>query len=621
MTRDHQPSLNRQYRSHCCGDVTESHQGSEIRLAGWIHAKRDHGNLLFVDVRDHSGVMQCVCEERDTLFATMQSARVESAVSLAGVVALRDEETINRQLPTGTIELRLSHCDILGQADVLPFQIATPDDAPEDVRLQYRFLDVRRASMRAHLVLRSAVIASLRRRMAALGFMEIQTPILTASSPEGARDYLVPSRLHQGCFYALPQAPQIFKQLLMVGGFERYFQIAPCFRDEDARSDRSPGEFYQLDFEMAFATQDDVFAVLEDVLGGVFDEFAADARVTSTPFPRFTYEQADDLFASDKPDLRNPLRLADVTPVFAESGFSLFARVAAQGETVRAIGVSEAGTMPRAWFDRMNQFARDQGQGGLGYIAWENGEAKGPIANHLEEERMIRLQNQLSLKENDAVFFVAGAWKDCRSFAALARERLCDEMKLREQNSFCFCWVIDYPMYELSPETGEIIFSHNPFSMPQGELAALENENPLTIKAWQYDIVCNGVELSSGAIRNHRPDVMAKAFAIAGYSEEDITHRFGALWRAFHYGAPPHGGAAPGIDRMVMLLAQTDNLRDVIAFPMNGQAKDMTLGAPSPVSTKQLEELGLVLAKQARDATIIKKPSPMTHDTNRDTKK
>lgn len=590
--------LSHSYRSHACGELRETDKGERVRLAGWIHAKRDHGNLLFLDIRDGTGLMQCVCEEKDKLFAQLQELRIESAVSFLGDIALRDKETINDQLPTGRIELRLVECDVHGPADTLPFQVAIDDHAPEEMRLQYRFLDLRRSGLRNNMLLRSAVIGSLRRRMEALNFVEIQTPILTSSSPEGARDYLVPSRLYHGCFYALPQAPQIFKQLLMVSGFERYFQIAPCFRDEDARRDRSPGEFYQLDFEMAFATQEDVFAVLESVLAGVFGEFVPQAEVTSNPFPRFRYEEAMAEFASDKPDLRNPLRLKDVTPLFAASSFSLFARMVADGGVVKAIKVENAGTRPRAWFDRMNNFAREEGQGGLGYIAWDSGKGKGPIASNLEGERLHQLRQQLSLGDNDAVFFVAGQWNDNKSFAALAREKLCDEMELREKNAYRFCWVTDYPLYELSSETGEIIFSHNPFSMPQGGLKALEEQDPLTIKAWQYDIVCNGIELSSGAIRNHLPEVMAKAFAIAGYDERQLEERFGALWRAFHYGAPPHGGAAPGIDRMVMLLAGADNLRDVIAFPMNGQAKDVTLGAPSEVSAERLRELGLALKKK-----------------------
>lgn len=595
-----QTQENHPYRRHFCGSLGEDHCDKMVRLAGWIHAKRDHGPLLFVDVRDETGLVQCVIEEGHKDFVALGELRIESAVSFEGTIALRDAETINESLPTGTIELRIQSIDILSPAETLPFQVTTDDNAPEDLRLHYRFLDLRRAWMRKNILLRSAVIASIRRRMEKLGFVEIQTPILTASSPEGARDYLVPSRLYRGCFYALPQAPQIFKQLLMVSSFERYFQIAPCFRDEDARSDRSPGEFYQLDFEMAFATQEDVMAVLEPVLHGVFCEFAPECEVSAPPFTRFTYENALALFGSDKPDLRNPLRLEDVTTLFAKSSFTLFASLVEKGAFVRAIKLKEAGRRPRAWFDRMNKWAQTQGQGGLGYIAWENNEAKGPIAANLDKERLAQLMAQIDIKEHDAVFFVAGQGQKIIEFAGLAREKLCDEMDLRQKDSYQFCWVVDYPMYEKDEETGKIIFSHNPFSMPQGGLDALRSCDPLSIKAWQYDIVCNGVELSSGAIRNHSPDIMKEAFKIAGYDEKELEMRFGALLRAFRYGAPPHGGSAPGIDRIVMLLAKAQNLRDVIAFPMNGQAKDVLLGAPAEITPEQLKTLGLTVKPQKK---------------------
>jgi aspartyl-tRNA synthetase len=536
-----------------------------------------------------------VIDVSSPLFHTVEDVRVESVVTVTGLVVRRSAETINPALPTGEVEVKVEQFEVDSPADVLPMQVAGEVEYGEETRLRYRFLDLRRARIHQNIVLRCAIIAAIRRRMIEQGFLEFQTPILTASSPEGARDYLVPSRNHPGRFYALPQAPQQFKQLLMASGFDRYFQIAPCFRDEDARADRSPGEFYQLDFEMAFATQEDVFAALEPVLAGVFEEFGKGRAVTPAPFPRVPYHEAMLKYGSDKPDLRNPLVMADVSEVFRGSGFGLFARNVEKGAVVRAILAPGAARMPRSFFDKLNEWAKAQGAGGLGYIIFADGEARGPIGKNLEEGRIAATRDACGAGEDDAVFFVCAARSSAERLGGQTRERLCDDLGLREKDVFKFLWVVDFPLYELNDETGRIEFSHNPFSMPQGGLEALNSMDPLAIRAFQYDIVCNGVELSSGAIRNHRPDIMIKAFAIAGYSEQQLKDRFGGLFNAFRFGAPPHGGCAPGIDRIVMLLADEPNIREVIAFPMNQQAQDLLMGAPAEVEPERLKELHIRL--------------------------
>jgi aspartyl-tRNA synthetase len=520
---------------------------------------------------------------------------VESVVCVTGDVVARSAETVNPNLSTGAVELRARAVEVLSTADVLPMMVAGDQDFPEDMRLTYRFLDLRRDKVHANMILRSKVISFLRQAMIDQGFLEYQTPILTASSPEGARDFLVPSRIHPGKFYALPQAPQQFKQLLMVSGFDRYFQIAPCFRDEDGRADRSPGEFYQLDFEMSFVTQDDVFNAIEPVLRNCFKTFGNGKAVTEGPFPRIPYDESMLKYGSDKPDLRNPLIIADVSEHFAGGGFGLFAKQVAAGNVVRAIPAPGAAGRPRGWYDKLNEWARESGAGGLGYIIFDEAGPKGPIAKNLEADRVEALRVAMDLKVGDSVFFACDKALKAAKFAGQVRERVCDDLDLREQGVFKFCWTVDFPMYEMNEDTGEIEFSHNPFSMPQGELEALETMDPLDIKAFQYDIVCNGVELSSGAIRNHRPDIMYKAFEIAGYGKEVVEEKFGGMLRAFKFGAPPHGGSAPGVDRIVMLLADEPNIREVILFPMNGQAQDLLMQAPNVATEKQLKELHIKL--------------------------
>ena len=584
------------YRTHNCGEPRPALAGQEVRLAGWVHRRRDHGQLLFVDLRDHYGITQCVIDTSSPLFGAVDGLRLETVVSFAGTLVRRSAETVNPDIPTGEVELRIAACEVLSRADALPLQVNSDLDYGEEVRLKYRFLDLRREKVHRNIVLRTQVIAAIRRRMVAAGFTEFQTPILTASSPEGARDFLVPSRLHHGQFYALPQAPQIFKQLIMVAGFDRYFQIAPCFRDEDARADRSPGEFYQLDLEMSFVTQDDVFAALEPVLGGVFEEFAKGRPVTKPPFPRIAYDEAMLRYGSDKPDLRNPLVISDATDIWRGTEFKIFAGAIDKGAVVRAIRAPGAAQRPRSFFDKLNDWARAEGAGGLGYVIFEAGEGKGPIARFLDADGQRALRAETGAVDGDAVFFVCAEKAKAQSFAGLARTRLGDELGLIDRNRFAFCWIVDFPMYEKDDKTGQIVFSHNPFSMPQGGLEALETKDPLAIKAFQYDIVCNGVELSSGAIRNHLPEVMIKAFAIAGYAREEVEARFGGLLSAFRYGAPPHGGSAPGIDRIVMLLADEPNIREVTMFPMNQQAQDLMMGAPAAVPPERLAELGLRLA-------------------------
>ena len=581
------------YRSHTCGALRAADSGQTARLSGWVHAKRDHGGLLFIDLRDHYGITQCVFAAGSPVFAQAEALRPESVVTVTGAVVAREEGTLNPKLPTGEIELRVADLVLQSPSDVLPMQVAGEEKFPEDIRLRYRFIDLRREKLHRNMMLRSNVITSIRRRMIEAGFMEYQTPILTASSPEGARDFLVPARMHPGKFYALPQAPQQFKQLLMVAGFDRYFQIAPCFRDEASRADRSPGEFYQLDFEMSYVTQEDVFATIEPVIAGVFNEFGEGRAVTPTPFPQIPYDRAMLEYGSDKPDLRNPLRIADVTAQYAGSGFGLFARIAASGGIVRAVPAPGAAAQPRSFFDKLNDWARAEGQGGLGYIVYDADGPKGPIARNLEPERAEAIRSACGLNAGDAVFFVGGKQDVAEKFAGVVRNRIADELDLSEKGAFRFCWITDFPMFEVNEETKQIDFSHNPFSMPQGGLEALNTRDPLTIKAYQYDIVCNGIELSSGAIRNHRPDIMLKAFAIAGYKPEEVEARFGGMLNAFRYGAPPHGGSAPGIDRIVMMLADEPNIREVILFPLNQGGEDLLMGAPAEVSPARLKELSL----------------------------
>ena len=590
------------YRTHTCAALRAADAGQTVRLSGWVQARRDHGGLLFLDLRDHYGITQLVIPAGSALLEAAERVRVESVLTVTGTVVLREAATVNRRLPTGEVEIRATEMVVQSAAAVLPLQVAGHESYGDELRLRYRYLDLRRERVHRNMMLRAGVIASLRRRMIDQGFTEFQTPILTASSPEGARDFLVPARLHPGKFYALPQAPQQFKQLLMVAGYDRYFQIAPCFRDEAARADRSPGEFYQLDFEMSFVTQEDVFAAIEPVIAGVFTEFGAGRAVDAAPFLRIPYDRALAEYGSDKPDLRNPLRITDVTEAFAGSGFGLFARIAAAGGQVRAIPAPGAGDRPRSFFDRLNGWARDEKQGGLGYITFdaEGGStvARGPIARNLEPERSDAIRAACGLGPGDAVFFVAGPRDGLKGsetvkFSGAVRTRIATELGLIEQDAFRFCWVVDFPMYELNEETGQVDFSHNPFSMPQGGLEALDTQDPLSIKAFQYDIVCNGIELSSGAIRNHRPDVMIRAFAIAGYGEDEVEARFGGMLNAFRYGAPPHGGSAPGVDRIVMLLADEPNIREVILFPLNQQGEDPMMGAPAPVPEARMRELSL----------------------------
>ncbi|WP_374524480.1 aspartate--tRNA ligase [Sphingopyxis sp.] len=584
------------YRTHNCGQLRAEDVGQTVRVSGWVHRKRDHGGLLFVDLRDHYGLTQIVADSSDPAFATLDGLRAESVVTITGDVVARSAETVNANLPTGAIEVRARDVSVQSVAAELPMPVAGDQEYPEDIRLKYRFLDLRRDRLHKNILLRSNVIASLRRRMVDQGFTEYQTPILTASSPEGARDYLVPSRVHPGKFYALPQAPQMFKQLLMVAGFDRYFQIAPCFRDEDARADRSPGEFYQLDFEMSFVTQDDVFNAIEPVLAGVFEEYANGKSVTPAgSFPRIPYRESMLKYGNDKPDLRNPLIITDVSSHFTGSGFGRFADIVAAGDVVRAIPAPGTAEKSRKFFDDMNSWAQGEGFAGLGYATRKGGEWGGPIAKNHGPEKMDALAAELGIGPDDGLFFAAGKEATAAKLAGFARTRVAEQLDLIDPNKFEMCWIVDFPMFEADEDTGKIDFSHNPFSMPQGELEALETKDPLDILAWQYDIVCNGVELSSGAIRNHRPDIMYKAFEIAGYSQADVDSNFAGMINAFKFGAPPHGGSAPGVDRIVMLLADEPNIREVVVFPMNQKAEDLMMGAPAPVSDKQLKELHIRL--------------------------
>ncbi|HCV88253.1 MAG TPA: aspartate--tRNA ligase [Alphaproteobacteria bacterium] len=575
------------FRSHTCGELTESHVGQAVRLSGWINRKRDHGQLVFVDLRDHYGLTQCVIDSSDEAFAAVEATRLESVVTITGTVLKRSDETINTTLPTGHVEVRIEQFEVQSAADTLPLQVNSDVDSGEETRLRYRYLDLRRSRPHDNIMLRAQIIQSIRARMVAQGFTEFQTPILTASSPEGARDFLVPARLHPGKFYALPQAPQQFKQLVMVSGFDRYFQIAPCFRDEDSRADRSPGEFYQLDLEMSFVEQQDVFDAVEPVIRGVFEEFsdkAVDQEFIHIPFAESMLK-----YGNDKPDLRIPIEICDVTETFRGSGFSIFAKAVEAGSVVRAVPGPKCGS--RAIADRMNSWAQSEGAPGMGYIIYGEGEARGPVAKALGPEKAEEIRQATGVGDGDAVFFACAEEAAAASLAGRARVRIGEEQGLIDNSVFRFAWIVDFPMFEADETTGKIDFSHNPFSMPQGGLKALEEQDPLTINAWQYDLVCNGVELSSGAIRNHLPEVMYKAFEIAGYDHSVVDDKFPAMINAFRFGAPPHGGIAPGIDRMVMLIADEPNIREVILFPMNGKAEDLMMAAPSDVDDSALAEL------------------------------
>jgi aspartyl-tRNA synthetase len=597
------------YRTHTCGALRAADAGQTARLSGWVHRKRDHGGLLFIDLRDHYGITQCVIPSGSPVFEAADRLRPESVITVTGEVVNREPGTVNEKLATGAVELRVKELVLQSAADVLPFQVAQEQDSPEELRLRYRFLDLRRERLQRNMILRARIIDSIRRRMIAAGFNEFQTPILTVSSPEGARDFLVPARLHPGKFYALPQAPQQYKQLTMVAGFDRYFQIAPCFRDEAGRADRTL-MFYQLDVEMSFVTQDDVFATMEPVIRGVFEEYAEGRAVDGadgTPWRRIPYAQAMLDYGTDKPDLRNPLVIRDVTDQFRGSGFGLFAKIAASGGVVRAIPAPGAGGNPRSFFDKLNEWAREQGAGGLGYITFDHEGPKGPIARNLEADRAEAIRAACGLKAGDAVFFAAGKEAEAARFAGQTRLRLGHELGLTESKAFRFCWITDFPFYELNEETGQVDFSHNPFSMPQGELEALNTKDPLSILAWQYDVVCNGYEMASGAIRNHKAEIMVKAFGIAGYPPEAVEERFGGMLNAFRFGAPPHGGMAAGIDRIIMLLAEEPNLREVNLFPMNQQGEELMMGSPSTVEPARLKELSIRVEMPPAKAVVAPK--------------
>lgn len=585
------------YRTHTCNELKISNENQTVKLSGWIHSKRDHGSLIFIDLRDSFGITQCVVNKEGSainakdIFSSIEKLRIESVITIEGLVIKRQKETINPSMPTGQIEVSITKLTIESNADVLPFLIAEDDNASEETRLRYRFLDLRKQKQKNLILFRSNVIKFLRDKMHSLNFTEFQTPILTASSPEGARDFLVPSRKHVGKFYALPQAPQQFKQLLMISGFNRYFQIAPCFRDEDARADRTPGEFYQLDFELSFTTEEEIFTILESIMYDTFKQFST-KNISKPPFKRITYKDSMLKYGSDKPDLRNPLEIADVTSIFKDSNFTLFANLIAKGNFVRAIPSPKTADLPRSFFDKLNDWAKKEGQGGLGYIIFDKDEAKGPIASKLTKEQIENLKKISNSKEGDSLFFVCGKTVNDVKFAGKARDKIANELNLIDNNKFEFCFIVDFPMYELT-ESGTIDFSHNPFSMPKGGVESLTSKHPLEIVAHQYDIVCNGIELSSGAIRNHKKDIMYKAFELAGYTKEQVDTNFKGLITALSFGAPPHGGSAPGIDRMIMLLTDSQNIREIIAFPLTQNGEDIMMNAPSEVSSKQLKELNL----------------------------
>ncbi|MDO9543224.1 MAG: aspartate--tRNA ligase [Kiritimatiellia bacterium] len=591
------------YRTHTCGELRRQNISQAVRLSGWVFRKRDHGQLLFIDLRDHYGVTQIVIQPNRDFFDFCTRLKPESVLTVTGAVVERSADTVNPNLSTGAVEVLAETVVLESACDPLPLQIDSEEDGPEETRLRYRYIDLRRERMHRNIILRAQIIAFIRKRMTELGFNEFQTPILTSSSPEGARDYLVPSRLHPGQFYALPQAPQQFKQLLMIAGFDRYFQIAPCFRDEDSRADRSPGEFYQLDLEMSFVTQEDVFAVVEDVLSGTFEKFSKKPFVPP-PFPRIPYSEALLKYGTDKPDLRIPIELRDVTGIFKNSGLNAFRSLIEQGAAVRAIPVKAIAAKPRSFFDKLTEKAKVFGAKGLAYLIWSGAAVKGPIAKFLTPEQLNAIAKACDIGPGDVVFFICERPPALNRLAAEIRSTLGKELNLIDENVFKFCWIVDFPMYERDEETGNIVFSHNPFSMPQGGLPALKEQDPLAIRAWQYDIVCNGCELSSGAIRNHSPDIMYQAFKIAGYTEEDVNKKFSGLINALRMGAPPHGGIAPGIDRIVMLIAGEQNLREVVAFPMNQRAQDLMMGAPAPVMEKQLRELHLKVVLPAPKESV-----------------
>ena len=581
------------YRTHNCNELRLKDKNKSVKLSGWVHRKRDHGNLLFIDIRDHYGITQIVIDKNNKYFSIAEKTSSESVITITGKVVPRSDETLNKKIPTGEIEVSVDEYISESIAKPLPLEVNSDKDYGEDIRLKYRYLDLRRSKMQKNILLRNKVISLIREGMTKQNFIEIQTPILTASSPEGARDYLVPSRIHPGKFYALPQAPQQFKQLLMIAGFDKYFQIAPCFRDEDSRADRSPGEFYQLDYEMSFVTQEDVFNALEPVLFDVFRKLTKNFLISKPPFKKIPFDECVEKYGNDKPDLRNPLILSNVTDIFKDSSFKLFAESINKEAIVIAIPAPDTKDHPRTFFDKLNSWAKSEGQGGMGYVQFINKKGKGPIANNLDKERLEKFLQIKGVNGNSSIFFLCGKAEEIMEFAVIARMKIANELKLIKENEFQFCWIVDYPMYQKNIETNKIEFSHNPFSMPQGGLDALEKKDPLDIKAYQYDIVCNGVELSSGAIRNHKKEIMIKAFEIAGYSKKDLEKQFSGLLQAFSFGAPPHGGCAPGIDRIVMLIAGEPNIREIIPFPFNQKAEDLMINAPAEVTEERLKELSL----------------------------